>query len=277
MGAPSPLEETDIVVAAEPIDDSSNGGKITTADPEIPVAAAAVVVPSGTNAQLLPSLKPGTDYRVTVKHNLWLSSTLATQVATYTDSGQPFPIRMESQQQGGQTKVVIFDEKTQQPSAVLRKNDPQNPDKFTIFGLVPYMPNQKPSVTVKYDDGRPLYKWGSLANADCTLMSYASKRKFNLIMQNGWQFIAQRDGGGGGFFAGRNDSKPKHYSISVATHNTTVTKRNVKCNVSKGASYATLQQSGQDWMVHVQAHSEHDPGLMIALALMLDELHRSRM
>ncbi|KAL7570525.1 hypothetical protein ACA910_004301 [Epithemia clementina (nom. ined.)] len=303
---PATTTETDIIVAPP--------GAET--DPEIPIASAIAVGPapappttttttttivpavpvpttttaslvSGYKVQLVPSIAPGREYRVTIKPNLWLNTTPETIPATDTDSGEPFPIRLQSQVHSGcQTKVVVIDATTSQPCAVLRKNDPQNPDKFHIFGFVPYVPDQKPSITMKHDDGRPLYTWGSLTNAD-SLISYSNKRSFDLRMQNGWQYMAQRDGGKGsgfvrGFFGGGNNNnsngKPKQFSVTVATHSTTVGQRNVHTQVGKGSSYATLQETpGRDWNLHVQAHSEHDPGLMVALTLLLDELHRSRM
>ena len=255
----------------------------------VPAAAATVTTTTTTTAslvsgykvQLVPSLSPGKDYRITVKRNLWLQGTPEHELGTYTDTGAAFPLRLQSKVTAKGSQVILFDTgmTPPQPCAVLRKNDPQNPDKFHVFGFVPYVPNQKPSITMKYDDGRPLYTWGSLAKAD-SMLTNGSTRKFHLTMHNGWQYTAEREGSSGGvrgFFQGRNDTKPKHYAVKVATHSTTVSQRNVRTTVGKGSSYASIQETGQDWNVHVQAHSNHDPGLMVAFALLIDELHRSRM
>lgn len=230
------------------------------------------------------------------------ATTTTTTVATY----NPTPTMVKK---NNMLVVMDYTMDSQQgrPCALIRQNDAINPDKFHVFGFVPLVPNQKPSTTIQYKDEKdgsvlPLYTWGSLTNVDSTFLPYNSRLKFQFLMTNGWQYTAEQSRrGGGGFWRGlfssssgqrsnntnNNNNNTKHphiqYTISVATHSTTVGPRNVQTHVgTSNTSYAHITQPmvDQDWNVHVKSSSSnnyHDPAFMIILTVLLDELHRLRL
>jgi hypothetical protein len=203
------------------------------------------------NPAALPTKEAGDVQHITMKQHLWTSTIQGSDAITYTETGDPFPMQVIKKMASRHAYKAVLRDNHGQPRAVLLKNIANDSLRFQIYGFELYIPGQWPSSSVKKNNGRHLYLWGTVVGGG--LLGNRMKQ-LTLWMINGTQYKVKRVGRA---FIGRQHTLYRYRVLS--------NRNNQVC--------ADIQQQNDSWNISVGPGI--DPCLMIALTAILDEARSS--